>query len=128
MVGSISPEPEGFLTVTYIPISEAGRRIVARLTVEHHKQAKQDSPLRPVWIVAKFWGHGGYEWYAVTSDGALLCAECVRKNYRQIISSTRERARDGWQIVGVTYSGEMEENEPCGHCGVSCGPDSGETE
>jgi hypothetical protein len=123
LVGGISPEPEGFLTVTYIPISEAGRRIVARLTVEQHKQDKKTSPLYPVWVVAKFWGHGGYQWYAVTNDGELLCAECVRKNYRQIVESTRDHARDGWRVVGVTYSGEMEENEPCAHCGLSIGPE-----
>lgn len=101
-------------------------RGVSYLTVQQHKQEQQDNPLRPVWVVAKYWGHGGYEWYAVTDDGAVLCAACVRANYRQIVDSTRNRLRDGWQVIGVTYSGEMEENTDCAHCNRSLGPNDPE--
>lgn len=99
---------------------------MAQMDVEHHKQGKRESPLYPVWVVEKFWGHPGYSWYAVTDDGALLCVECVRKNYRQIVRSTLDRERDGWNVVGQTYSGEMEENEPCADCGASLGPNDPE--
>lgn len=102
--------------------------IVARISVRQHKQDKKTSPLYPVWIVAKGWGHGGYEWCAVMDDGALLCAKCVRENYRQIVDATKDKMRhtSGWRVVGVTYSGEMEDNEPCAHCGRELGPNDPE--
>lgn len=91
-------------------------RSLEYLTVQHHKQDKTDHPLYPVWVVAKMWGHGGYDWYAVTDDGALLCRACVRQNYRQIVADTLGKINSGWRIVGHANSGEMDETENCAHC------------
>lgn len=63
--------------------------------------------------LARYQTHGGYVWAAVMDDGELLCVPCVRENYRQIFQATRDRARDGWQCVGVANSGE---SEHCAHC------------
>ena len=81
------------------------------------RKMDQDDALYWARVVGKGLGHGGYVWYAVTDDGELLCATCVRENWRQIVASTREHAADGWEIIGVTHSGEVEEPENCAHCG-----------
>ena len=98
-------------------------RTLEYLTVQHHKQDKKNHPLYPVWTVAKFWGHAGYDWYAVTDDGELLCVKCVRQNYREIVADTKGKVNTGWRVVGFTNSGDMEENETCAHCGKDIGPD-----
>jgi hypothetical protein len=93
-----------------------------RVQTDHHKQDKTEHPLRPVWYVAKAWGYGGYDYYAMTDDGALLCRTCVKAEYRQVVAATMNRERNGWRVLGVQCSGDMHENEPCAHCGKSLGP------
>jgi len=64
---------------------------------------------------------GGYEKVAIMNDGALLCWKCVRDNYRQILTSTRDNDRDGWELAGVDIIQEYwqagsDEIEYCTHC------------
>lgn len=89
---------------------------VASYDVRDYQQSLRDHPMFAARLVAKDWGHGGYSWYAVTDDGALLDAKCVRENWRQIVDATRNRLANGWQIIGHTNSGEMEGPECCAHC------------
>ena len=41
---------------------------------------------------------GGYECFLITSDGAALCFDCARDNFRLICESINTVSRDGWQI------------------------------
>ena len=59
---------------------------------------------------------GGYPVYTIMSDGALLCPDCARSEYRQIARSTKDKARDGWHAIGADVYWEGPD-EPCGHCG-----------
>ncbi len=59
---------------------------------------------------------GGYPVYTIMTDGALLCPQCARENYRQIVHATKTRARSDWQAAGADVYWEGEP-EPCGHCG-----------
>ena len=77
--------------------------------------------LQALRVHARYQTHAGYVWAAVTSDGACLCARCTRENYRQIYRSTRDQVADGWQVVGLTHSGEWDEPETCAHCGTELG-------
>jgi hypothetical protein len=72
--------------------------------------------MAPLRALARYKTHGGYVWAAVMNDGELVCTPCVRENYRQIFASTKNSARDGWQCVGITNSGEWESPETCAHC------------
>ena len=60
---------------------------------------------------------GGYPVYTVLADGALLCADCARANYRLISEQTRHPELDGgWCAAGAEIYWEGP-SEPCGHCG-----------
>lgn len=69
---------------------------------------------------------GCYEIYFLTTDGALLCPDCVRENFQSCIWSIQTETSDGWRIVGITIDAEMDETEDCSHCGRDCGPERGE--
>jgi len=58
---------------------------------------------------------GGYPIYTYMEDGEMLCAACVRANYRQISDATRHRLHDGWAAAGtdVYWEGAPEH---CAHC------------
>lgn len=66
---------------------------------------------------------GGYETVLVMDDGAILCAVCVRENYRLIMESTRDELSDGWTAIGMDHTGNMDApesgdpSETCAHCG-----------
>lgn len=61
---------------------------------------------------------GGYQLAFVTSDGGLLCFDCVRENYRSVSGSIRNEINDGWRVEAVTimHDGEAEYYECCDHC------------
>ncbi len=67
--------------------------------------------------------HGGYEWYGVMTDGALMCVPCLRDNYRQVFRATRDHERSDWGLQGYTNSGEMESADYCAHCHRQIGSD-----
>jgi hypothetical protein len=46
---------------------------------------------------------GGYEIVFFTSDGALLCQQCVKSNLRSVLDSIRNQSSDGWRVVGTGY-------------------------
>ena len=56
---------------------------------------------------------GGYPLFAIADDGAPLCANCCRTEYRLIRNAI---PRDGWHIVGYTYADDINEPEFCAHC------------
>ena len=39
---------------------------------------------------------GGYPLFLVTTDGGCLCPACIKKEWRNIVSSALMDCRDGW--------------------------------
>jgi hypothetical protein len=60
---------------------------------------------------------GGYDIAGVADDGELICAQCIRSEYKLIMSATRYQRNDGWRIIGYQTSDWMENGETCAHCG-----------
>lgn len=54
-------------------------------------------------IRAKYAWPGGYELVAITADGALLCADCAKENFRSIVDDMRSGHNTGWKIVGIAH-------------------------
>jgi hypothetical protein len=73
--------------------------------------------LRALRAFARYQTHGGYVWAAVMDDGGLMCERCVLGNYREVFRATRDSARTGWAVQGLTNSGEADDVEYCAHCG-----------
>ncbi len=59
---------------------------------------------------------GGYPQYFLTDDGEALSFETVKEEYRLAYRSTRDKCRDGWQIVGVDVNWENHDLL-CAHSG-----------
>ena len=59
---------------------------------------------------------GGYEIYGITSDGALLCCDCMRKEYKLIAWSRRHGCDDGWRVVALVLDCDSDGPEYCSHC------------
>lgn len=98
------------------------------LAIERLKDARRDRArqefnrrnltslaLRQV-IRDKFAWPGGYAFYGVTSDGACLCCECMRSEYRSIAYARRHQLSDGWRVVAVDTTDWCEERTVCDHC------------
>lgn len=59
---------------------------------------------------------GGYEKFFITSDGATLCHKCAKEEQEQILDSIETKTNDGWQIVAVDLSCNLDESTACDHC------------
>lgn len=68
---------------------------------------------------------GGYELFAVTTDGAALCRHCCRAEFYQIAWDYHRGGGDapaagfssGWSIVSIHTTAELDEGGECDHCG-----------
>lgn len=67
-------------------------------------------------IRRKYAWPGGYPLFLLMSDGAALCCDCGKKEYRQIVYSIRHNLQDGWQVNGADVNWEDPELY-CDHCG-----------
>ena len=65
---------------------------------------------------------GGYELFAITNDGAILCNDCCRTEFRLIAESVRDNPGDafgycdGWRVVAIDSTAMLEESTYCDHC------------
>lgn len=60
---------------------------------------------------------GGYELFFVTSDGGVLCFDCAKNEFRNILWSIVNGAGDGWRVVAVGSTNMCEDTEACDQCG-----------
>lgn len=68
-------------------------------------------------IRQKFAWPGGYEIFGITSDGACLCCDCMRQEYRQIAYARRHNLRDGWNVQATDCDANYDSHIACDHCG-----------
>ena len=70
---------------------------------------------------------GGYARRLVLDDGATLCRECVKTEYRSLYRSTRDGDKDGWSVAGeyIFWEGVAEQ---CVHCGATIESEYGDPE
>jgi len=59
---------------------------------------------------------GGYERFAVTTDGAAICFKCCASEYAILLRSTRGRDNDGWTVEAASSDCEMDGPLSCDHC------------
>ena len=66
-------------------------------------------------IRTKYAWPGGYPLFLITSDGAALCVECGRKEYRQIAYAIMHKQNDGWRVTAADVNWE-DNSLFCDHC------------
>ncbi len=49
---------------------------------------------------------GGYPIYFITDDGAALSFQTVKKEFRRIASSVKNKDNDGWRVVAADINWE----------------------
>ena len=75
---------------------------------------------------------GGYELAYIATDGALLCNDCVKSNWAEVLCGTKRRDGSGWGIIAITMEAvdaectrEMTDGEDyisyCSHCNKEYG-------
>jgi hypothetical protein len=77
--------------------------------------SKQSKPIKQA-IRSKYAWPGGYPLYLVTSDGAALCIDCGRKQWKQICRAIHLNLRDGWKVEAPDINYE-DPSLFCDHCG-----------
>ena len=82
------------------------------------KYRRNPTPIEAAKLVAreKYAWPGGYPLILVMDDGAALCPDCVRSEFRRIAYSTRNGLRDGWRAAGYQIEECPDEDERCAHC------------
>ena len=61
---------------------------------------------------------GGYLKVAITSDGGILCPNCIKENRGLILDSINTNTDDGWRVEAIDIHHHTEEDPyPCDHCG-----------
>ncbi len=60
---------------------------------------------------------GGYDLYGLTSDGACLCMACAKSQYYSVAWSVRHKVDDGWRIVAIDATCNVDGPLECDHCG-----------
>lgn len=61
---------------------------------------------------------GGYDRFAVTNDGAVLCHRCCNTERRQIADAIGSKCDSGWWVVGAQLACDTDDFTACDHCGV----------
>jgi hypothetical protein len=81
----------------------------------HCTRIENTRDLRATLRAGKYTSLGSYPVYFYTSDGAALCWECAREEYKQISRSVREKSSDGWRVVGCEINYESHDLT-CDNC------------
>lgn len=83
---------------------------------QHHRGIKSAADLKATLRAGSSTDLGGYPLYFITSDGAALSFDSVRKEIRSVLHSTRHGFNDGWQVVACDVNYEDGELY-CDHSG-----------
>mgnify|MGYP000673876777 CR=1 FL=1 len=60
---------------------------------------------------------GGYDVFAITSDGGTLCHDCYATNERtNVVWSIANKCNDGWRVVAVDATCNVDGEVRCDHC------------
>lgn len=86
---------EGWL---YAPIRKDYRRTFPEINNVNQLKATLRS--------GEFTWPGFYPMYFIKSDGAALHFNCVRRNFRSVVDSVKNKADDGWRVIACEINYE----------------------
>ena len=92
------------------------------------RDCKYDNMALKAAIRAKFAWPGGYELFGITNDGAVICCDCMRREYHLIAYSRKHKINDGWRVVAIDCAADYDSWVYCEHCNKTIVDDLQETE
>lgn len=78
------------------------------------------TPMEAVRYVARnpYAWPGGYDTFLVMVDGNVLCAACVRKEYKLVLRATRDGYESCWVAAAADCTANTDDEVVCDHCGA----------
>jgi hypothetical protein len=88
---------------------------------QHHRQIETVADLKACLRAGDYAWPGGYALFYLTIDGDTLSPASVRREFRNVADSIRNKSADGWRVIAVGTTAELEDdndNPPiCSHTG-----------
>lgn len=72
----------------------------------HHGSINSGRDLRETIRAGAYAWPGGYPLYFITSDGAALAFDTVRKEFKCIVDAIRRKHSNGWRVVACDINWE----------------------
>ena len=92
------------------------------------RDCKEDNAALKAAIRTKYTWPGGYELFGICDDGAVLCCDCMRREYHLITHSRHHKINDGWRVVAIDCAAEYDSLIYCEHCNKTIVDDWQESE
>lgn len=92
------------------------------------RECENDNMALKAAIRTKYAWPGGYELFGFCDDGAVLCCDCMRREYHLIAYSRRHKINDGWRIVAIDSAAAYDSLITCIHCNKTIVEDWQESE
>lgn len=83
----------------------------------HHREIKTVADLKACLRAGKYAWPGGYACYFITSDGAVLSFEAVRREFAVVAYAVKAHHNSGWRVVAMGCTAEDDETPVCDHTG-----------
>ena len=82
----------------------------------HDRDAERLQPARELKDIvrAPYAFPGGYPKFLVTTDGACICKDCAKTEFKTLMRSTLRDDRDGWTVHSADINWESDLH--CDHC------------
>jgi len=80
------------------------------------RDVRNDNTALKAAIRTKYAWPGGYELFGICDDGAVLCCDCMQREYHLIAYSRRHKIDDGWNVVAVDCAANYDSHIYCVHC------------
>lgn len=84
----------------------------------HHRTIGSAADLKASVRAGAYAWPGGYALYFLTSDGAALSYQTVRRHFRAVVDSVRTATDDGWRVVALCSTADDDTDVYCDHCGA----------
>ena len=91
-------------------------RTIRPLYARHVRDITNTVEMRASIRAGKYTFPGGYECFFITSDGACICNDCARSEYRNISSSINEHINNGWRVIATDCACNVDSFTACDHC------------
>ncbi len=86
-----------------------------------HREIKSALDCKATLRAGGFAWPGGYPLFLVTYDGAALCFDCARKNWRNIAGDYAWKMNSGWRVVACDINYE-DDDCFCANCSKQIKP------